>query len=636
MSIFTNIANRLITDVKRVAGVVRLGDTSSVISSVSSEVGSAAGSILLSATEQLSISGMMAFSERVFDSTAINWNLESEAKSLRTKIEGQIAAGINTNVSLSPIQTQGSESAISDLLKMAYKEFYVVYKDVLRDSDLVDKWKEILFIDDDLRSGLNARVFVNDQTKEINISFEGSHGFTKILAGNALMTPLFKDISDCSDGFTRAATEAEYQKLYDKWGALLGADGVSDLQMLSGKIPDQFYKAYAWFSNVQDKLNSDYSTYKQVISGHSLGGAMSQLVSAKYYLDTGTAIPTIAFEGPGVLSQIEKMAGRDFKPEQFSNIINFVTEGDLVGEFQKDNHVGLFVPIPYTLSRNENAWSLPNYRAGLYEYQVLTGGEDIRIDRHEPGQQLGVFDGTELSYPQNTVLMKDGINIYHGTTTKNELVMGTNGNDTIYAGNGNDIISGAGGDNIIYGGLGNQYIYGGTGNDQIYCGSGTNIIYGGSGEDVIVASKGNNKIYGGDGNDTVIWSGGNDLLYGQQLDDTYILGSVTSGIKARGNVDMKFDREGSGNDHVVFNVAAIDGLNSKFTFQMTDHILPSDFAIKQDGSKLLIQYDTNASIAIDNWTAANQAFGNHITFKFGTETLHAEYKINNGSLIQVS
>ena len=48
---------------------------------------------------------------------------------------------------------------------------------------------------------------------------------------------------------------------------------------------------------------------------------------------------------------------------------------------------------------------------------------------------------------------------------RNELILGTPGNDTIYGGNGDDCIVGGGGDDRLYGENGNDVLVGGPGND---------------------------------------------------------------------------------------------------------------------------------------------------------------------------
>lgn len=579
------------------------------------------------------LSILKGVNDRIISSAVSNWSLPVEAWQTRKELEpkdSQFGKG-DSDISLTnttPVYSEniGSESTLADITKLSYKEIYAVYK--ISDSHIRNDWQEIRFVDD-LKSGLDARAFVNNKTHEINFSFEGSHGFTKLLAENIADGELFKDLKKCSDNFTRHATAEEYDMLFAKWHNVIGQDGLSDLQIFANKIPDQFYTGYAWFKKMEDQLaTGKYSNYKQVITGHSLAGGLAQLISAQYQLDTGNAIATIAFQAPGMLTQMEQLAGRNLKPQEFSQIVNFVTEGDPVGEFFNNRHVGLTVAMPYTLSRNDEYWAL-KYRFGIDLFQKVSGIEDIRVDRHEIGQQIDIFDGTDFSYPENKVILTDKEDVYTGVSGKQELIMGYGGNDTIFGGSANDYICGGLGDDILHGGSGNDFIIGEEGNDKLFGDAGNDLLYGGLGDDYLDGGAGDERLFGGKGDDTLVWSGGNDLLYGQQGNDTYLLGAG----KTSGNVTLKFDREESGHDIVKFNLAAIDSSQSHVTFLMSDHILPSDFTVTQSDKNLLIHYDKDSTILVENWTDVNKTLGNHITFKFGCSPLEGEFKLSNNSLI---
>lgn len=586
-----------------------------------------------------SVTKINNFNNRLVTSIKTTSFLSYDAQKEKERLlEGNIDTSIIDNtthdkIGTTPIfsENTGSETRLADITKFCYKEFYAAFK--LTDSNIRNDWREICFIDE-LKTGLDARVFVNDKTKEINISFEGSHGFTKLLSANAIDAAFFKDLQKYSDNFTRHATKEEYDYLYSKWHNVLGNDGLADLQIFSGQIPDQFYTAYAWFKKAESQLGNQYSGYKQVISGHSLGGGLAQLVSAQYYLDTGKPIATIAFEGPSMLTQLQELTGRkDLKPEDFSHIVNFITEGDPVGELLKEQHIGLSVALPYTLAHNDEWSNVLRYRAGLNLYQKATGIEDIRVDRHDIGQQIDIFAGTDFSYPENRVILTANADVYVGNSGKQELIVSGDGDDIIYGGSASDYICGGSGNDLLYGGLGNDFIVGDQGNDVLFGGAGDDLLYGGVGDDSLDGNAGNDRLFGGDGNDILIWSGGNDLLYGQKGDDTFVLGKSEDGTKVSGDVTLKFDREESGNDHVLFNPEVIDKNTSHFTFRMSDHILPSDFKMNRAGDTLFIQYAGDSSITIDHWTQVKDF---NVTFKFGCDPINTEYKVEQGNLVKIS
>lgn len=66
---------------------------------------------------------------------------------------------------------------------------------------------------------------------------------------------------------------------------------------------------------------------------------------------------------------------------------------------------------------------------------------------------------------------------------RNDLILGTAGNDNLSGGPGNDCIVGGDGDDILNGGQGNDILLGGGGNDDLDGGPGTDICHGGPGAD---------------------------------------------------------------------------------------------------------------------------------------------------------
>ncbi|GEM_PF-2119540 len=527
------------------------------------------------------------------------------------------------------------QATLSDLTKMTYKEVYAFYKLAGTGDSSLSNWQVVRRIDE-IHTGLDARAFVNSVSHEINICFEGSHGFTKLLGENVMDGAFAKDLYKVSDGFSRFLTDAEYNTIYDKWHGILGKDGLADLQMMSNKIPDQFYTAYQWFQDTMQaiKQNSELAGYKLVITGHSLGGSMAQMVSAKYYLDTKEAIPTMAIDGTGVLTLVEQMqgAGTKLDSKDFAHIVNFCTDGDPVGDFATQYHLGFTVPIPYDLSRGDRPDALPNYRVFMEAFQKATGIADIRLDRHEIGQQIDLFNNTSFSYPENGVFVEDGVKEYHSASGKKEIIMANAAGDTIYGGNESSYLVGAQGNDLLYGGQKDDFIAGGAGNDKIYGGAGRNILFGGAGNDYIEGGRDSDELYGGAGDDTLVWTGGSDSLYGQGGNDTYFLGKKQDGELASGTVTLKFDRENVENAHITIDTTAIDTENSQIVFLMSDDLLPLNTSIAQKDNSLYIQYDAHSSMTIDNWSAVQESMGSQISFNYLGDKL--QYGIQNNALVK--
>ena len=93
------------------------------------------------------------------------------------------------------------------------------------------------------------------------------------------------------------------------------------------------------------------------------------------------------------------------------------------------------------------------------------------------------------------------------TSARDDLVVGSDSDDTIESGAGADLIMGGAGNDTIYGGLGADTLMGGSGNDTLYGQEGDDTLDGGAGNDTLYGGLGNNVyLFGkGDGQDTVVY-----------------------------------------------------------------------------------------------------------------------------------
>lgn len=103
----------------------------------------------------------------------------------------------------------------------------------------------------------------------------------------------------------------------------------------------------------------------------------------------------------------------------------------------------------------------------------------------------------------------------------NDIVKGTDENDTFFAFKGNDKIEGFSGTDYLRGGAGNDTIYGGEGNDTIKGDRNADNLFGGKNDDRIWGGKGADTIKGGDGDDWISGDKGDDVLYGGIGQDTF-------------------------------------------------------------------------------------------------------------------
>ena len=140
-------------------------------------------------------------------------------------------------------------------------------------------------------------------------------------------------------------------------------------------------------------------------------------------------------------------------------------------------------------------------------------------------------------------------------TEYNDLIVGSNGNDTLDAGNdGNDTIDGGIGNDLLSLDFGNATtgitttFNATTNKGEITAGrrlvsyqniEGLNIsgsyyndlIVGNNGNDTLDGSSGNDTLKGGNGNDVLIGDSGNDSLYGGAGTDTFVFNTFSEGVE---------------------------------------------------------------------------------------------------------
>ncbi|MCA9137526.1 MAG: hypothetical protein KDB00_12230 [Planctomycetales bacterium] len=119
-------------------------------------------------------------------------------------------------------------------------------------------------------------------------------------------------------------------------------------------------------------------------------------------------------------------------------------------------------------------------------------------------------------------------------------------NDTIRGGDGDDQIWGGYGDDSLDGGSGNDRIVGEWGDDAINGGDDDDLILAGHGNDSVDGGAGNDRIEAGHGNDTVTGGSGNDVVLGQQGDDSIRGGADDDDLRGGPGLDW-IDGE-AGND----------------------------------------------------------------------------------------
>lgn len=109
--------------------------------------------------------------------------------------------------------------------------------------------------------------------------------------------------------------------------------------------------------------------------------------------------------------------------------------------------------------------------------------------------------------------------VFEAATEGDDILVGSNGNNSYFAQNGDDTVAGQGGDDRLFGNDGDDYLLGGTGDDFARGGGGDDILVGGEGDDHLVGDSGDDILQGGAGNDDLGGGNGDDFLIGSAGQD---------------------------------------------------------------------------------------------------------------------
>ena len=561
-------------------------------------------------------------------------------------------------------------ASIGDLSWLIYTE------NAKSNPEIMGKWK--LYNATETVSGYNSNTYLDTANKQVAITFEGTSPNSE----------------------------------FSTW--VLSKDGLTDVE-IGWHIPNQVVEGYERFKTLIATVQNTYGSqgYGISLAGHSLGGGLAQMMASMYFVDTGVALPTLAQEGPGMLRQIKMYAEQQliegkmihlptggtiqltgslvdraneakaivntFKAQDFSNVVNVLTEQDVVGQIRydadpsKDGHIGLSVIMPAILTAREclqdidyeamypiNALNLKTPQFLADPMNIFTGLSNMdlsRIDRHLPGQSEGLWSGTSLGLYDpagdiglgvqaertNGAPIKD----WAGTTTtipeieifgtstdqvirvgqyvtgkKNAIVMSSTANDIIYGSDNGDMLIGGSGNDTIYGGKGDNYISGGTGNAKLYGGTGNDIIYAGSGSHVyLTGGGGNNILFGGKGSNTFYWENGNDIMYNGQAGGNY---DFIIADNATGNSQLKWQRNFNniGTSIVEFNGKM--NQSSQLTFNFVDEITMAGVNWSQNGKDIVLTDTDGGKTGTVTFKNAVDAFANN--------NGQMQFKFTNGSL----
>ena len=169
--------------------------------------------------------------------------------------------------------------------------------------------------------------------------------------------------------------------------------------------------------------------------------------------------------------------------------------------------------------------------------------------RVESGPCKNFFQGTRTARPGGgeVIVGTNGNDTLRGTE-ENDIICGLGGKDTLIGRGGADVVVGGRGNDILRGSGGNDRLRGNRGEDTLAGGGGKDRLNGGIDDDILRGGGGNDTMRGKGGKDVLRGRGGNDRLFGNRADDS--LNGGRGADLVDGGAGRDTCRPGSGNDRV--------------------------------------------------------------------------------------
>ena len=275
--------------------------------------------------------------------------------------------------------------------------------------------------------------------------------------------------------------------------------GIDDLQIALGLIPSQKAGALNFYNSI---INNDLvsSSVQITLTGHSLGGALTQLVAAE------TGAYAVTFNAPGMAEQANISTG---------NIVNYVNLNDFIGCYGE--HVGevryylpdgmvdgSFIPHSDYLNQDFDKYiTLPSNVTWTHKEALALWGYDVN-NNHDFQKILTSFNVTKSNLDSAVLIIEE----YFGSPGKLEDAF------KFQIPNSYCYCIGSKGDDLLEGSSKNDKLWGNDGDDTLYGYDGNDTIYSVQGDDVLIGGKGNDDLRGSQGFDTYIFytGDGNDVI----------------------------------------------------------------------------------------------------------------------------
>lgn len=299
------------------------------------------------------------------------------------------------------------------------------------------------------------------------------------------------------------------------------------------------------------------------------------------------------------------------KPAQFELLIN----NEIIDDFSAPPSTGVWKEFTTTWKAGND---VSEAKIAVRNLKFAFVGNDFALDDI-------AFERLELGLPSNrddvllgtkgndTIDGLGGDDVIDGGKG-NDVLLGRNGKDTLIGGRGNDNLNGGKDDDILRGDQGRDKLDGERGDDTLFGGSSRDELIGGLGNDSLDGGGGGDWLYGGQGRDELTGGGGRDLLDGGTEDDLLNGGGgndkLTGGLgndllTGGGGKDLFIFSAGSGRDVITDFEAGRDriGLSGGLTFG----------SLRFKGSNIIVRDSRETLAKLDGFNATTLSEADFIT-----------------------
>lgn len=292
------------------------------------------------------------------------------------------------------------------------------------------------------------------------------------------------------------------------------------------------------------------------VIGHSVGGAIAQIVATESNLITGNVF---TFNSPGVSQTTLNTFRRNLSRTPNKTANHYIVSGDFVSLFGEGFLPGKAFLQTFTdpnidplsvLAKQRSEKLLTNPPVGFFQRQISV--EDLNSPEFTYNNES---DFNEFIAAMNFALPEVSIKIRTRAGAESlrtapefsfvELIKeiqvglaplqanylsGDDRNNSATGGSGDDTIIGNGGNDTLRGNRGNDSITGGGGDDFLYGGRSNDDLNGGDGDDLIAGEFGNDVLIGGNGRDRFVLEsgGGRDVIV--DFEDSQDLIALSRGL----------------------------------------------------------------------------------------------------------